>query len=150
MLPSTVVSIATLPGVMPRTSVTPSTTPTVGLPTPRPVKVNGSMTTPVTSLPFNDEPMPGPQYIDDLLGAAGLPPVDKHISLGAARFAAAVIEGLWSALELRREPPLTRFMVSQLSTAHWYDISAARRDLGYAPRVSYAEGMSRLRASLTG
>ncbi|MBW2212669.1 MAG: 3-beta hydroxysteroid dehydrogenase, partial [Deltaproteobacteria bacterium] len=35
---------------------------------------------------------------------------------------------------------------SQLSTAHWYDISAARRDLGYDPKVSYAEGMVRLKA----
>jgi nucleoside-diphosphate-sugar epimerase len=34
--------------------------------------------------------------------------------------------------------------VSQLSTAHWFDISAARRDLGYSPSVTIEEGMRRL------
>ena len=45
---------------------------------------------------------------------------------------------------------MTRFVASQLSTSHWYDISAARRDLGYEPRVSVDEGLrilgDRLRA----
>jgi nucleoside-diphosphate-sugar epimerase len=31
----------------------------------------------------------------------------------------------------------------------WFDISAARRDLGYAPRVSMAEGMARVAQQLT-
>ncbi|PRQ04968.1 NAD-dependent epimerase/dehydratase family protein [Enhygromyxa salina] len=92
------------------------------------------------------EPLEGPAFINDLLGAAGLPPVTKTVSVGVARAIAAVVEGVWSLLRLEAEPPLTRFVVSQLSTAHWYDISAARRDLGYAPKVSYAEGMERLRA----
>jgi nucleoside-diphosphate-sugar epimerase len=39
---------------------------------------------------------------------------------------------------------MTRFLAAQLSTSHWFDISAARRDLGYQPRVSTAEGMQRL------
>jgi 2-alkyl-3-oxoalkanoate reductase len=93
-----------------------------------------------------DEPLEGPAFINDLLGAAGLPPVTKTISVAVARAVAAIIEGVWGLLRIEREPPLTRFVVSQLSTAHWYDISAARRDLGYAPTVSYAEGMERLKA----
>ena len=39
---------------------------------------------------------------------------------------------------------MTRFLAAQLATSHWFDISAARRDLGYEPRVSTAEGMRRL------
>ncbi|KIG15466.1 NAD(P)H steroid dehydrogenase-like protein in alkane synthesis cluster [Enhygromyxa salina] len=93
-----------------------------------------------------DEPLEGPAFINDLLGAAGLPPVEKTVSVGVARAVATIVEGVWGLLRLEAEPPLTRFVVSQLSTAHWYDISAARRDLGYAPKVSYAEGMERLRA----
>jgi nucleoside-diphosphate-sugar epimerase len=42
------------------------------------------------------------------------------------------------------EPPMTRFVARQLSTSHWYDISAARRDLEYAPKVSVEEGLKRL------
>lgn len=92
------------------------------------------------------EPVDGPVFLNDLITAAGLPPVDRHISVPVARALATVVEGIWRVLGLRREPPITRFVVSQLSTAHWYDISAARRDLGYTPQVSYAQGMERLRA----
>jgi nucleoside-diphosphate-sugar epimerase len=94
------------------------------------------------------EPLDGPTFINDLLGAAGLPRVDKTVSIATARTIATIVEWIWTLLRIRSEPPLTRFVVSQLSTAHWYDISAAKRDLGYSPRVGYAEGMQRLRASL--
>jgi len=40
---------------------------------------------------------------------------------------------------------MTRFVASKLSTAHWFDISAAKRDLGYFPEVSIEEGLERLR-----
>ena len=40
---------------------------------------------------------------------------------------------------------MTRFLAEQLSTPHWYDISAAERDFGYHPRVSVAEGLARPR-----
>ncbi len=91
------------------------------------------------------EPLDGPTFLNDLLAAAGLPPVRKTVSIATARTIATLLEWLWTLLRLRGEPPLTRFVVSQLSTSHWYDISAAKRDLGYAPRVSYADGMQRLR-----
>ena len=39
---------------------------------------------------------------------------------------------------------MTRFLARQLSTTHWFNIDAARRDLGYEPRVSIAEGLRRL------
>jgi hypothetical protein len=42
---------------------------------------------------------------------------------------------------------MTRFMAHQLATAHWYDISAARRDLGFSPRISIPEGFELLRRS---
>ena len=48
-------------------------------------------------------------------------------------------------LRLDGEPPLTRMLVRHLATAHWYDISAARRDLGYEPAVSLDGGFERLR-----
>ena len=39
---------------------------------------------------------------------------------------------------------MTRFVAEELSTSHWFDISAAKRDLGYTPRVSTEEGLRRL------
>ena len=42
---------------------------------------------------------------------------------------------------------MTRFVARELTTAHWFDIAAARRDLGYEPKVSIEEGLKRLAAS---
>lgn len=94
------------------------------------------------------EPLDGAAFLNDLLDANGLPAIERTISVGAARTIATIVEAVWRLFRIEAEPPLTRFVVSQLSTAHWYDISAARRDLGYAPKVSYAEGMEQLRAWL--
>ncbi len=55
------------------------------------------------------------------------------------------MEGVYGALRLSGEPPMTRFLASELSTAHWFDLTAARRDLGYEPRVSIDAGLRRLR-----
>ena len=45
---------------------------------------------------------------------------------------------------LNEEPRMTRFLARQLATHHYFDISAARHDLGYVPYVSTEEGMRRL------
>lgn len=84
------------------------------------------------------------QWIDEILALVGLPPVRKSMSLKAAWRLGATCEGLWRLLGLRSEPPMTRFLAAQLATSHWFDISAARRDFDYEPRVSTAEGMRRL------
>jgi len=70
--------------------------------------------------------------------------VKKSISLAAARRVGFACETLWRVARLPGEPPMTRFLASQLATSHWFDISAARRDFGYHPQVSTAEGMERL------
>jgi nucleoside-diphosphate-sugar epimerase len=43
---------------------------------------------------------------------------------------------------------MTRFLARELSTSHWFDLSAARRDLGYEPSVSLDEGLRRLESWL--
>jgi 2-alkyl-3-oxoalkanoate reductase len=90
------------------------------------------------------EPVNCWQWIDEILALAGLPPVRKSMSLKAAWRLGAVCEAAYSLLRLRGEPPMTRFLAAQLARSHWYDISAARRDLGYEPKISTAEGMRRL------
>ena len=92
-----------------------------------------------------DEPVTTERFINDMLAAAGEAPIQKRVSAAFARSAATMVEAVWKTLRLSTEPPVTRFMVSQLATAHYYDISAARRDLGYVPQTSYDEGMKRLR-----
>jgi nucleoside-diphosphate-sugar epimerase len=90
------------------------------------------------------DPRPVWELVDRLLKAAGLGPVKRRVPKGAALAAAGLCEKAWTVLGRTSEPPLTRFLVSQLTTAHWFDISAARRDLGWRPRVSLEDGMERL------
>lgn len=97
----------------------------------------------------NGEPLPLAEIINGILGAAGLPPVTRRIPVPMALALGGLAELLYGVLRIRSEPPITRFVARQLSTSHWFDISAARRDLGYEPRVSIEEGLSRLAASLS-
>lgn len=94
------------------------------------------------------EPIAVGDMINGLLKAAGLAPVTKRISPAMAGTLGSILEFVYGTLRLKQEPPMTRFLAKQLSTAHWFDISAARRDLGYSPRVSTSEGLQRLALSL--
>lgn len=94
----------------------------------------------------NDEPMTTRELMNGIVTAAGLPPVSKTVSPGFARTVGGMLETAWNLFGRTDEPPMTRFVATQLSTEHWYDISAIKRDLGYTPRVSSAEGFERLRA----
>jgi nucleoside-diphosphate-sugar epimerase len=81
---------------------------------------------------------------------ADLPPVTRTMSAWKARLAGRVLEAVYRWFRLPGEPPMTRFIASQMSTSHWYDITAARRDLGYIPEVTIDEGLRRLGAKLSG
>lgn len=90
------------------------------------------------------DPRPFWEIVDRMLGAAGLGPVKRRLPKKAAYALAAVCEGAWRALRLSSEPPLTKFLVNTLTTAHWFDISAAKRELGWKPRVKIEDGMARV------
>ena len=94
------------------------------------------------------EPVNCGDWINTLLGCAGLAPVQKRISAKAAFRAGAVCEGIWSVLRLSGEPPMTRFLAGQLASSHSYRIDKAVRDFGYAPRVSVEEGLRRVEPEL--
>lgn len=96
----------------------------------------------------NGEPWPLRDVLNALLRAADAPEVRKSISFPAAYAIGAVCEALWTLLPLRDDPPLTRFLAEQLSTPHWYSMAPATRDFGYRPRLTMAQGLARLRASL--
>lgn len=94
------------------------------------------------------EPIAVADMINGLLKAAGLDPVTRSISPTTAEALGGLLEFVYAGLRIEREPPMTRFLARQLSTAHWFDISAAKRDLGYRPRVSTSEGLERLAKAL--
>jgi len=93
----------------------------------------------------NDQPQPLWELIDRMLAAGGVPPVTQSISARKAYFAGALLELVYGALWLPGEPPMTRFVARQLATSHWYNLTAAKRDLGYSPTVTVEEGLERLK-----
>lgn len=99
---------------------------------------------------FVNEPDPVncADWINTLLGLAGLPPVQKRISARAAYRIGAVCEAVYTMLRIPGEPPMTRFLAEQLSSSHTYSIAKLRRDVGYEPIASVDEGLSRLGAEL--
>jgi nucleoside-diphosphate-sugar epimerase len=96
----------------------------------------------------NGEPMPMWDLITGILAAADLPPVTRSVPIWVAYAVGWLLETVYGLCRIEREPPMTRFLARELSTAHWFNISAARRDLGYEPAVSIEEGLRRLRESL--
>ena len=91
-----------------------------------------------------DAPIPMWDMVNHILAAGGKPAVEKSISPSLAFWLGALFEGIYKTLGLKGEPPMTRFVARELSTAHWFNIEAAKRDLGYTPLVSTEEGLKRL------
>jgi nucleoside-diphosphate-sugar epimerase len=85
-------------------------------------------------------------WIDELLTLNGLPPVRKSISFKTAWRIGACLEFFYKLFRLSGEPPMTRFLAAQFARSHYYDIGRAKRDFGYNPAISTAEGMKRLQA----
>ena len=93
----------------------------------------------------NNEPLPQGEIIGKLLAALGVDVKIRAVPAAVARTAGALVEKAWRTFSLKGEPPVTRFSVEQLATAHWYDTSAATRDFGYRPATSIAQGLEILR-----
>lgn len=96
------------------------------------------------------EPMPIWDFVNRVLECGGYPPVQRSIPTSMAYAAGFLLEYVYGGLGLKTDPRMTRFLVEELSTAHWFDIAAARRDLGYTPKVSMEEGFGRLCTWLRG
>ncbi len=94
------------------------------------------------------EPVNCWEWINQILALASLPPVRRSLSFGAAWRLGAAMEALYTALQISREPRMTRFLAAQLAKHHYFNINRARTDFGYAPKISTADGMQRLAASL--
>ncbi len=92
----------------------------------------------------NGEPIENGEIIARLLSAAGEEPKIRQLGLGLANTLAGAVEGVWRLTGKRSDPPLSRFVVEHLATAHWYDLSRAKSDLGYVPEVSIEDGLRRL------
>jgi len=91
-----------------------------------------------------DDPILLWEMVNNILKAAHLPPVKRFIPYKMAWMAGALFEFVYKILHLKHEPQITRFVANELSKAHWFDISAAKKDLGYIPKITTKEGLIRL------
>ena len=98
----------------------------------------------------NGEPRPVGELIAGICQAGGAPAPKLNVPGWLARGAGSVIEKLWLAAGSRDlvhdEPPVTRFLAEQLSTAHWFDQRATHEILDWKPEVTIDEGLQKLAA----
>jgi nucleoside-diphosphate-sugar epimerase len=88
-------------------------------------------------------PVSPERWVNAILEAVGIAPIKKRVPLALAYGIGAAMELAWRALPLKGEPLMTRFLAAQLGTSHYYDLAAARRDLGYEPIVDDAAALQR-------
>jgi nucleoside-diphosphate-sugar epimerase len=95
----------------------------------------------------NGEPRTVAELLTRMCRAAGVPDPARSVPKALASGAGAVVERAWATTHRESDPPMTRFLAEQLSTAHWFDQTQTQQRLGWAPAVSLAEGFRRLAAS---
>ena len=87
-------------------------------------------------------------WINEILELAGLPRIRSSISFRAAYRLGHGLEIMHETFNLRSEPRMTRFLASQLAKNHYFDISRARNDFGFSPRITNAVGMQKLQEEI--
>ncbi|MHB0913136.1 MAG: NAD-dependent epimerase/dehydratase family protein [Armatimonadota bacterium] len=76
-----------------------------------------------------------------IAGTIGAPPPRLRVPFGPVRAAAGLCEDVCKALHI--EPPIYRRRVDLFVKNRSFDITKAKRDLGYSPKVDLAEGVLR-------
>ncbi len=83
------------------------------------------------------------EYFTDLARIVGAPP-PRTLPRWLAEVLAAVSEPTWKLLRLKSRPLLTRDTLRLVSSEYRISFERARAELGFTPRVSYAEGLRRV------
>lgn len=90
-------------------------------------------------------PMPIRDFMTPLLATQGLDVSQaRSVPLGVAAPLAAMLDGGARLLRRPKPPMLTNWLVTFLGHDRSYDITAARRDLGYTPYVDLAQGLTEM------
>ena len=90
----------------------------------------------------NGEPTPFKELIEEALQGLGLPIRYKKLPAFLLGGLASSLEVLYRVLPLKGEPPLTRYTYYLLRYSQTLDISKARQELGYEPRINIKEGIA--------
>ena len=96
----------------------------------------------------DDAPVKLWEWAGELLDKTDSPPIRSKVSLKTALRIGGILEWAYRTFPLKGEPPLTRFVALQMAEDHWFDISAAKKELGYEPMVDREAAMEELATSL--
>lgn len=88
----------------------------------------------------NGEPVKIWKLVGRICDELNLPHPKRKISFQTAKTVATILERIYTLIPTQPEPPLTRVSVSMMANNTTLDISAAKNELGYQPRVSVDEG----------
>lgn len=83
-------------------------------------------------------------WINNLYTKTGIEPITKAVPFTLAYSIGAILEKVYTVLDKREEPKMTRFLAEQLAKSHYFSIANIETDLGYRPVISNEEGMEKL------
>lgn len=83
------------------------------------------------------------QWINKVLKYHDIPAVSKKVPYAVAYPLACAIETFCNILPFNLEPPLSKFLVSEMATDHYFDISRAKELLGYQPKYTVQEALEK-------
>jgi nucleoside-diphosphate-sugar epimerase len=86
-------------------------------------------------------------WVRQLTEALGLPGIQGTIPVPAAAAAASVCDALARISGGSLHFPISRYLITELTTDHYSSIGRARAYLGYEPRVTVEEGIARIAAA---
>lgn len=93
----------------------------------------------------NGEPRPIGELMMGIAEAGGARRPSLRVSPTVAKAAGSLVEKVWAVTGPHiDEPPMTKFLAEQLSTAHWFDQRHTRTVLDWTPRVSIDQGLLKL------
>ena len=89
----------------------------------------------------NGEPQPFADLLAQFFQAAGQKMNARRVSKQGLWVAANALETVFRLLGMAKEPPVTRYTACLLTYSQTLNIQKAQRELGYAPRISIAQGI---------
>ncbi|TGK05113.1 NAD-dependent epimerase/dehydratase family protein [Leptospira langatensis] len=88
-------------------------------------------------------------FLTDMLGTQGIALPSASVPSFVASFLAYIVEGIWRILGIRKEPPMMRFPVDIMGRECTIRIDRAKKELGYKPLVTVAQGLESMRKEAT-
>lgn len=85
------------------------------------------------------------EFLARLVATRGVALPERSVPGAVLRPLARLVEATWSLVRPGRRPPITRFAASMMSRTVTVRTDKARRELGYAPRVTVDEGLAAMK-----